>query len=60
MIKIRKIKAIYHVMNQLDVDVNQMVLIGEGWVPVLDLERVQDALTRGQVSVFEHFLMILL
>lgn len=51
MIKLRKIKAIYHVMNQLDVDVTNTLLVGEGWVPVFDLQRVQDALDRAQVII---------
>lgn len=48
MIKVRKTKSIYHTMNMLDYDVTQTLLVGEGWVPTLDLDMVQQTLDAGQ------------
>ena len=49
-IKVRKIKAIYHTLNQFNLDVTQKCLISECWCPVNDLEKIQMALRRGTVS----------
>ena len=46
-IKVRKIKAIYHTLNQFNLDVTQKCLIAECWCPVDDLDRIQQALRRG-------------
>ncbi|CAL1536767.1 unnamed protein product [Lymnaea stagnalis] len=46
-IKVRKIKAIYHTLNQFNLDVTQKCLIAECWCPVSDLDRIQQALRRG-------------
>ncbi|XP_062612232.1 V-type proton ATPase 116 kDa subunit a 1-like isoform X1 [Saccostrea cucullata] len=46
-IKVRKIKAIYHTLNMLNLDVTQKCLIAECWCPVQDLDRIQQALRRG-------------
>ena len=45
-----KIKAIYHSLNQFNIDTIQNGLIAECWIPVADLETVQLALRRGTVS----------
>lgn len=45
--KVRKIKAIYHTLNMLNIDVTQKCLICECWCPVKDLDKIQMALTRG-------------
>ncbi|XP_077863927.1 V-type proton ATPase 116 kDa subunit a 1-like, partial [Saccoglossus kowalevskii] len=46
-IKVRKIKAIYHILNCFNLDVTRNCLIAECWCPVLDLDQIQHALTRG-------------
>lgn len=48
-IKVRKIKAIYHTLNMFNLDVTQKCLIAECWCPVADLDRIQQALQRGNV-----------
>jgi len=47
LIKVKKIKAIYHTMNQFNLDVTQKCLIAECWAPVSDLDTIQLALRRG-------------
>uniref|UniRef100_A0A914EHI2 V-type proton ATPase subunit a n=1 Tax=Acrobeloides nanus TaxID=290746 RepID=A0A914EHI2_9BILA len=47
MTKVRKIKAIYHVLNFFNLDVTQKCLIAECWCPVTELDRIQLALKRG-------------
>ena len=49
MTKVRKIKAIYHVLNFFNLDVTQKCLIAECWCPVTELDRIQLALKRGSV-----------
>ncbi|KAJ8307251.1 hypothetical protein KUTeg_015335 [Tegillarca granosa] len=46
-IKVRKIKAIYYSLNMFNLDVTQKCLIAECWCPVADLDRIQQALRRG-------------
>lgn len=41
---VREEKAVYHTLNQFSIDVTRKALVGEGWVPVDDLEHVQEAL----------------
>lgn len=48
---VKKMKAIYHTMNLFNMDVTKKCLIGECWVPVLDLPKVQKALSEGSASV---------
>jgi len=48
-IKVRKIKAIYHMLNMFNLDVTQKCLISECWCPEHDLEKIQMALRRGTV-----------
>lgn len=50
-IMVKKMKAIYHTMNLFNMDVTKKCLIGECWVPVLDLPNVQKALSEGSSSV---------
>eukprot|EP00117_Sycon_ciliatum_P034312 scpid31509/ scgid26213/ V-type proton ATPase 116 kDa subunit a isoform 1; Clathrin-coated vesicle/synaptic vesicle proton pump 116 kDa subunit; Vacuolar adenosine triphosphatase subunit Ac116; Vacuolar proton pump subunit 1; Vacuolar proton translocating ATPase 116 kDa subunit a isoform 1 len=46
-VKVKKIKAIYHTLNLMNVDVTQKCLIGECWCPVTNLDDIQYALRRG-------------
>ncbi|KAK4306422.1 hypothetical protein Pmani_021752 [Petrolisthes manimaculis] len=46
-IKVRKIKAIYHALNMLNLDVTNKCLIAECWIPTPDLGRIQEALRKG-------------
>lgn len=46
-VKLKKLKAIYHTMNLFNIDVSQNCLIGECWVPSIDIEVAREALQRG-------------
>ena len=46
-VKVRKTKAIYHMLNYFNLDVTQKALIGECWCPVKDLDRIKASLKRG-------------
>lgn len=46
-IKTRKIKAIYHTLNMLNLDVTNKCLIAEAWVPVADINTIQESLRKG-------------
>ncbi|CAO1419941.1 unnamed protein product [Diamesa serratosioi] len=50
-IMVKKMKAIYHTLNLFNMDVTKKCLIGECWVPVLDLPAVQKALSEGSGAV---------
>lgn len=50
-IMVKKMKAIYHTLNLFNMDVTKKCLIGECWVPVLDLQIVQKALSDGSAAV---------
>ncbi|XP_053385232.1 V-type proton ATPase 116 kDa subunit a 1-like isoform X2 [Mercenaria mercenaria] len=47
-IKVKKIKAIYHTLNMCNFDFSRNNLIAECWAPVKVLEEVQAALRHGQ------------
>lgn len=50
-VMVRKMKAIYHTLNMLNMDVSQKCLIGECWVPLREVSKVQAALIKGGVSL---------
>ncbi|XP_073816258.1 V-type proton ATPase 116 kDa subunit a1-like [Musca autumnalis] len=51
---VKKMKAVYHVMNLLNQDVTSKCLIGEYWVPTCDLPAVQYALTKASKAAGSH------
>lgn len=51
LLKVHKMKAIYHTLNLFNMDVTKKCLIGECWVPVNDLPIVRKALTEGSNAV---------
>ncbi|XP_063374075.1 V-type proton ATPase 116 kDa subunit a 1-like [Cydia amplana] len=46
LLRLRKAKAIYHVMNFFTVDITKNCLIGRCWIPTADLGRVQGVLDK--------------
>ncbi|XP_039368908.1 V-type proton ATPase 116 kDa subunit a [Mauremys reevesii] len=46
-IKVKKIKAIYHILNCCNIDVTQQCVIAEIWFPVADSGRIKRALQQG-------------
>ncbi|GCB82177.1 hypothetical protein scyTo_0021547, partial [Scyliorhinus torazame] len=47
LIQVRKMKAIYHILNLCSFDVTNKCLIAEVWCPVADLPKVRQALEEG-------------
>lgn len=48
-IKVKKMKAIYHILNSCNIDVTQQCVIAEIWFPVVDTGRIKRALNQGMV-----------
>lgn len=48
-VKVLKTKAIYHALNNFNMDVTHKCLIAECWAPVRDMDRINDAITEGTV-----------
>ncbi|XP_057276530.1 V-type proton ATPase 116 kDa subunit a 4 isoform X2 [Pezoporus wallicus] len=46
-IKVKKIKAVYHILNCCNIDVTQQCVIAEIWFPVTDASRIKRALQQG-------------
>lgn len=55
-IMVKKMKAIYYTLNLFNVDVTKKCLIGEGWIPIKDVETVKNALTSASVSILKCYL----
>lgn len=55
LIKVRKVKAIYHTMNLFNQDVAKECLIAECWCAAKDLPNVQQALREATV-IYIYFL----
>lgn len=53
-IKVKKIKAVYHILNCCNIDVTQQCVIAEIWFPVTDASRIKRALQQGMVRD-QHF-----
>lgn len=49
-VKVQKMKAIYHTLNMCNIDVTQQCIIAEIWFPVADAGRIKRALEQGMVS----------
>lgn len=49
-IQVKKMKAIYHILNLCSFDVTNKCHIAEGWCPVNDLPALRRALEDGSVS----------
>ncbi|XP_041059099.1 V-type proton ATPase 116 kDa subunit a2-like isoform X1 [Carcharodon carcharias] len=47
LIQVKKMKAIYHILNLCSFDVTNKCLIAEVWCPVADLSKVRQALEEG-------------
>ncbi|KAL4669833.1 hypothetical protein H8959_008387 [Pygathrix nigripes] len=47
LIKVQKMKAVYHILNMCDIDVTQQCVIAEIWFPVADATRIKRALEQG-------------
>lgn len=50
-IKVKKIKAIYHTLNMLNLDVTNKCLIAECWIPTRDMGAIRQALIKGTVGI---------
>lgn len=46
-IKVKKLKAIYHIMNLFSIDLSQKCVIGECWIPTADIQLIKNALIEG-------------
>ncbi|XP_063785317.1 V-type proton ATPase 116 kDa subunit a 4 [Pseudophryne corroboree] len=46
-VKVTKMKSVYHVLNLCNIDVTQQCVIAEIWCPVADKERIKRALQLG-------------
>ncbi|KAL6033177.1 hypothetical protein STEG23_031796 [Scotinomys teguina] len=46
-IKVQKMKAVYHVLNMCNIDVTQQCIIAEIWFPVADTGHIKKALEQG-------------
>lgn len=49
-IQVKKMKAIYYILNLCSFDVTNKCLIAEVWCPVNDIPKLRRALERGSVS----------
>ncbi|KAH9368696.1 hypothetical protein HPB48_004715 [Haemaphysalis longicornis] len=56
---VHKIKAVYHMLNQFNLDVTQKCLIAEAWCPQSALGEIQRALKRGTDASDSHVPSIL-
>lgn len=48
-VQVKKMKAIYHILNLCSFDVTNKCLIAEVWCPVTDLANLRGALEEGSV-----------
>ncbi|ETE73003.1 V-type proton ATPase subunit a isoform 4, partial [Ophiophagus hannah] len=50
-IKVKKMKAIYHILNSCNIDVTQQCVIAEIWFPMVDTPRIKRALNQGMTKL---------
>ncbi len=53
-VQVKKMKAIYQILNLCSFDVTNKCLIAEVWCPVSDLANLRGALEEGSVSKTKH------
>lgn len=58
LVKVRKVKAIYHTMNLFNQDVAKECLVAECWTSVRNLPLIQDTLREASVVYFYLFLLL--
>jgi len=49
-IRARKMKSVYHILNQFSLREGQRVLVGEGWLPTAEMQAIREAMGRGAES----------
>ena len=54
-VKVRKMKAVYHVLNMFNQRDGGRVLIGEAWMPTSDSGDIRNAVNRGAQSAGPPF-----
>ena len=51
LVKVRKMKSVYHVLNHFSLREGARVMLGEGWVPTADLNNVRASLLKaGEIA----------
>lgn len=50
-IMVKKMKAIYHSLNMFDMDTTTKCMVGECWIPTVDIPKVQSTLDSASDSV---------
>ena len=51
LVKVKKLKAIFHTLNSFNIDITDKYLIGECWVPISHWDRIEMALHTGAVRL---------
>ncbi|XP_036905007.1 V-type proton ATPase 116 kDa subunit a isoform X2 [Sturnira hondurensis] len=46
-VRVQKMKAIYHILNMCNIDITQQCIIAEIWFPAADARRIKKALEQG-------------
>ena len=51
LVKVRKMKSVYHVLNHFSLREGARVMLGEGWIPTADLNNVRSSLLKaGEIA----------
>lgn len=62
-IQVKKMKAIYYILNRCSFDVTNKCLIAEVWCPINDIPTLRRALEEGSVSrapTLQHLILLLI